>query len=297
MMWIFLALGIGLMTLGADWVVGGSSRISRHFHISQFVVSAFIIGIGGNIPETTITFLSAGTDLETMIMPMMVTSNIVNILGLIAIFALISPIYLNSIPMREIKILLASSALLVVMLYDGKLDWVEGCGLLAIFIYYSLGTRPRATHHDVVEPHNWCKTIFLVLFGTALIYSGSHFFLESVKMLVDKLNLSGSALGALIVAPGTSGPEIVVSTLSILRKKPQILVGNMVGSCISHIILLSGIAGILTEPTMTFKFDTLLMLFATILFCFDIAYRKKITRISGILYLGLLGLYFATILV
>ena len=296
MMWLLIALGIGLMTFGADWVVGGASRISRHFHISAFVISALIIGLGANIPETAVTFLSAGTSLESMIMPTMVTSNIFNILGVIAVIAIIKPIYIQHVSMREIKILLVSSALLVIMLYDGRLDWVEGTGLLLIFIYYCLGAKPHANPHDTFY-FNWWETMFMVFAGTMLIYAGSHLFLQGINRIVEELHMSGSSLGALIAAPGTTGPEIIVSILSIIRKKPQILIGNIVGSCVSHIVFVSGIAGIIAQPAMLLPFDALLMLLATILFCIDIVWRKKITRLSGVIYLILLFLYFATVLV
>ncbi|MDR2269080.1 MAG: hypothetical protein LBD94_02750 [Rickettsiales bacterium] len=295
MMWLFLAFGIAMMSMGADWMVGGCSRLSRALHISAFVISALVIGVGGNLPEILITLLSVGTDMESSILPIIVSSNIINILGIVGIFAVVSPIYINTVSKREVRILLMSTALMAIMLYDGRLDFAEGIGLFAIFIYYLMGAKPRASRYDVIAMKDWWRTAALLVFGIGFLYCGSEIFMNGLNQIVTRFHLDGSAAGSLIIAPGTSGPEIIVSILSIIRKRPAILIGNMVGSCVSHIILVGAIAGVIAEPT-TESFDVVLMLLATIIFCIDIVERKKITRWNGLLYLSLLCLYFLTIM-
>jgi cation:H+ antiporter len=107
--------------------------------------------------------------------------------------------------------------------------------------------------------------------------------------------LSGEFVGSLIVAPGTAGPEIIVSLLAIMHRQPSILIGNIVGSCIAHIILIGGTAGIFARPEAKSGAATLMFL-AAVLFSIDIGARHKIGRAQGILYLTLLLLYFLTIL-
>jgi cation:H+ antiporter len=158
------------------------------------------------------------------------------------------------------------------------------------------GAKSRASHHDVVAAHDVFRTVFLLVFGIAFLYGGSELFMAGLRDVAVRFHLDGGALGALIIAPGTSGPEIIVSIISIIRKRPAILVGNMVGSCISHVILVGGIAGVLAEPTV-YSRDVLLMLLATIIFSIDIAVRHKIDRWNGVVYLALLCLYFSTVLV
>jgi cation:H+ antiporter len=296
MMWLFLAFGIALMTLGADWVVGGCSRLSRQLHISPFVVSALVIGVGGNIPEILITFMSAGTSLESSIIPIIVSSNIINILGIIGIVAIWSPIIIRQATKREVNILLFSTAAISIMLYNGNIDFAEGLGLFAVFFYYMLGARRHATRHDVVAGHDWGRTILLMVFGIGALYSGSEIFMAGLTQVMDKLSLAGSTIGSIIIAPATSGPEIIVSIISIRRRKPQIMVGNMLGSCVSHIVLVAAIAGVLAEPA-TNSLDFVLMMLATVMFAIDVAWRKKIGRWNGLLYVSLLCLYFSTFFV
>jgi cation:H+ antiporter len=295
MMWLFLAFGIALMTLGADWVVGGCSRLSRHMHISAFVVSALVIGVGGNIPEILITIMSAGNRLESSIIPIIVSSNIINILGIVGVVALFSPIAIAQATKREVNILLVSTALISIMLYNGNIDFAEGIGLFSIFFYYMLGAKRRASPHDVVAGYDWLHTIFLLFFGIAALYIGSDVFMTGLGRVMDQMHLAGSVIGSMIVAPATSGPEIVVSIISLRRKKPQIMVGNMLGSCVSHIVLVAAIAGVLTEPA-TDSLDFVLMLLATVMFSIDISVRKKIGRWNALVYISLLCLYFLTIL-
>jgi cation:H+ antiporter len=297
MMWLCLIFGVALMTIGADWVVGGCSRLSRHLHMSSFVVSALVIGVGGNIPEILITIMSAGGKMESSIIPIIVSSNIINILGIIGIVALISPIVIQSATKREIRILLFSSAMLAMMLHDGVLDIAEGLMLFGFFAYYMMGAKSHASRHVVAAPSgDWMRTMMLMVFGILALYSGSEIFMNGLNHAMLHLHLAGGVIGSLIVAPATSGPEIIVSIISIRRKKPQIMVGNMLGSCVSHIVLVAAIAGVLTEPT-TDSTDVLLMLLATVIFCVDIGWRKKIGRWNAMIYVALLCLYFATIIV
>ena len=293
MMWLFLAFGIGLMTLGADWFVGGCGRLARHMHISQFIVSALVIGVGGNIPEILITIMSAGGELESGIIPIIVSSNIINILGIVGAVALFAPIDVKSASKREIKILLFSTLLISMMLYNGRLDFAEGLGLFAVFFYYMMGAKRSASHHEVVARGDWFRTIALLIMGIIALYAGSEVFVKGVEEIMAMLSLSGSAIGSLIIAPATSGPEIIVSILALRRGRPQIMIGNMLGSCVSHIVLVAAIAGVLAEPA-TASLDYLLMLLATIIFAIDIAWRKRIGRWNAIVYIALLVIYFRT---
>ncbi|MDR1027302.1 MAG: hypothetical protein LBL46_02710 [Rickettsiales bacterium] len=293
MMWLFLAFGIALMTLGADWVVGGCGRLARHLRISPFIVSALVIGVGGNIPEILITIMSAGGELESGIIPIIVSSNIINILGIVGAVALFSPIVIRSASKREVKIMLFSTVLISVMLYDGRLDFAEGLGLFAVFFYYMSGAKRSASRYEVVARADWVRTIALLAAGVGALYAGSEVFVKGVEAIMSQLSLAGSVIGSLIIAPATSGPEIIVSILALRRGRPQIMVGNMLGSCVSHIVLVAAIAGVLAEPA-TASFDYLWMLLATIMFSIDIAWRKRIGRWNGIIYLLLLGLYFRT---
>jgi cation:H+ antiporter len=120
--------------------------------------------------------------------------------------------------------------------------------------------------------------------------------MNGLNNIIARFHLAGGFIGSVLIAPATSGPEIVVSIISIRRGKPAILVGNMLGSCVSHIVLVAAIAGVLTEPATDSR-DVFLMLLATAMFCIDVGWRKKIGRWNGAVYLGLLCLYFIAIIV
>jgi cation:H+ antiporter len=295
MTWLLLALGIILMTAGADALVNGCAKISAHLKIPAFVVSAIIIGIGANVPEIMLVFMSAGTALEPMIIPHVITGVIINILGIIGISAIVRPIAVESVSRQEIWIMLGSSALMAVMLIDNKLGFIEGAGLLAIFAYYIFSARHmHANHKNLVKTHDGFLATMLLTLGIATLYAGSHLFVDQLHKILMAFNLTGEFIGSLIVAPGTAGPEIIVSVMAIMRRQPSILIGNIVGSCIAHVILIGGVAGLFAQPAGE-SGAAVLMFLATAIFAIDI-WRHKISRWNGVLYLSLLTLYFLTIL-
>jgi len=279
------------MSKGADWLVGGCSRLARRLHMSDFVVSALIIGIGANIPELLITFMVSGSGMESIVIPNITASNIINIFGVVGICAVFHPLKVPSVNKRAIKMLLGSTAIFAVMLYDGNLNLMEGIALLAMFIIYAWGNRPHsATRHDLGHTGNLWKDLLLLAGGVFSLYFGSELFMDGLEKMIDLFGLTGDKLGALIVAPGTTGPEIIVTILAIARKKTNMIIGTMVGSCIAHIVLIGAAAGIVVHPAAT-SIEVMLTLLATLMFSIDLTIKKEVSRFAGFIYVGLLAFW------
>jgi cation:H+ antiporter len=285
------------MSLGADWLVNGCSRLSRRLKISAFAVSALIMGVGANIPEILITIMAPARGLSPTIIPHIITGVMINILGIIGLCAIARPISVKNVSKKEIFVLISASGLMTLMLADGRLGALDGALLLGVFAHYAwdAGSQRHNGRHSA-ETHGWPGTALLLVSGMAVLYCGGELFMDQLRKIVDEYDLSKEIAGALIVAPGTSGPEIMVSILAIMRRQPKILTGNIAGSCIAHIMLIAGAAGLAAKPAGN-AFGGFLMLLAVIIFSIDITARGVIARWRGILYLALLGLYFSTILI
>jgi cation:H+ antiporter len=239
--------------------------------------------------------MSAGTALESMMIPHVITGVMINILGIIGISAIVRPINVGSVSRTEVWIMLGAAGLMTLMLMDGRLGFIEGAGLLAIFAYYLFSARRmHANRKNIVQTHDGFLAAMLLTLGISALYAGSHLFMEQLQKILVAYDLTGPFVGNLIVAPGTAGPEIIVSIMAIIRRNPSILIGNIVGSCIAHVILIGGVAGLFAQPSGE-SGQAALMFLATVIFAAGI-WRHKIGRADGILYLALLGLYFLVIL-
>jgi len=86
---------------------------------------------------------------------------------------------------------------------------------------------------------------FLVLSGFALLIAGGEVMVRGAVAIAGHLNVPPIVIGLTIVAIGTSAPELSVSIDAVLRGAPDIATGNVVGSNLSNILLVLGIAALI----------------------------------------------------
>jgi len=87
-------------------------------------------------------------------------------------------------------------------------------------------------------------SLLLILAGCGLLYVGGDMLVSASTFIANRIGMSPIAIGATVVAVGTSAPELSVSLDAALTGHSDISVGNVVGSNICNIILVLGICGI-----------------------------------------------------
>jgi len=92
-------------------------------------------------------------------------------------------------------------------------------------------------------------SIFLLLIGFLLLIKGADFFVDGSSALAKKFSVSEIVIGLTVVAFGTSSPEFIVNLFSSLSGNSEIAFGNIVGSNIVNILLILGIAGVISTIT------------------------------------------------
>jgi cation:H+ antiporter len=112
----------------------------------------------------------------------------------------------------------------------------------------------------------------MVAAGLVLLGFGGEFLVRGALVIARKLGVSPLLAGVVVVGFGTSAPELLVSVIAALSGKPDIAIGNVVGSNIANLFLILGISGLLTPMA-----------------CSDRAVRRDawVCVLSGFLLLGL----------
>lgn len=302
MQWIYLAVGLAGMLLGAKWLVDGCVRLSRRFGFSEFVVSVIIIGMGTSLPELFVSLFGGARDLGGLILSTNIASNVINIWGVLGVGALISPILIMSVRkhLAELVFMSAASIVLAVFVWTGGVGRLEGVALFAIlfgYLWYAR-VRPRIDGAPLMERSAdnilvW-KIIILIVIGILALYFGSDIFIDSVQKVAAMNSLDQTMAGILIVAPATATPEFLVTVIAAFKRRPEIAVGNIIGSNFMNIVLVIAAGALIVDLPVSkhvARLDIIVMLFATAMLCFDLLYWKKLTRFRGALYLVLLSLY------
>ena len=94
--------------------------------------------------------------------------------------------------------------------------------------------------------------IFILSLG--VLFFGAEFALEGAEKIGKKLGIPPLVIGLILVGFGTSLPEFFISHLALLDGKPEIAFGNIIGSNLSNILLILGIASFITPLSMNDRF-------------------------------------------
>lgn len=134
-------------------------------------------------------------------------------------------------------------------------------------------------------------TAVVILVGLALLAVAPDRFVAGSAGLADRWGLSRVLIGAVVIGFGTSSPELLVSSLAAIDGKPEVGVGNIVGSNMANlglIVAVTGLMGALAVPTGLLRRELPLVVGATV--AFALVVQGGLTRPEGILLLaGLIG--------
>lgn len=260
MTWLFLALGLVLLVVGADVLVKGAARLAASFGIPSLVVGLTVVAFGTSAPELAVSVKAAFAGEAELAIANVVGSNIVNVLLILGLSALVLPLTISKQLIRQdVPIMIGLSALLAYFVLDGEIDRMEallfvvGLACYTFFLFWQGKKQGVASVDDEVdemlkEPHPLWQNLLFVAIGLALLVQGSSWMVDSAVQLATAWGISEAVIGLTIVAVGTSLPELMTSVMAAIKGERDIAVGNVVGSNIFNILCVLGISG-LVSPT------------------------------------------------
>ena len=307
---IWLLVGLGLIVLGADWLVEGASSIARKAGISEFVIGLTIVGFGTSCPELVVSLTGAIEGNADVAVGNVLGSNIFNVLFILGLTALIRPVSMTADNRkRDIPVALAVTLLLPVfgmehsLLGIGDADGLsrlDGALFLAAFaLYLFLSFKggkqvEENTESGKLRP-GWLAWL-LAAAGLAGLIFGGHLFVDSATELARQLGVSDKFIAVTILAGGTSLPELATSLVAALRGKDQLALGNILGSNVFNILLILGSSALITPLSFASVTSAdLLVLMLSVIVLLLWAYtgrRERIDRWEGAAMLLLFGAYY-----
>ena len=136
---ILLLAGLGLIVLGADWLVDGASAIARKAGVSEFVIGLTIVGFGTSCPELVVSLTGAIQGNVDISIGNVIGSNVFNILLILGCSSVITPLSFGGMSLVDAGILIVSCLLLLLWAYSGskcRIDRWEGALMLLVFAAY-----------------------------------------------------------------------------------------------------------------------------------------------------------------
>lgn len=297
------AAGLVLLVLGADLLVRGASRLSLSLGVSPLVVGLTVVAFGTSAPELAVSVQGALNGQSDIAIGNVVGSNIFNVLFILGLSALITPLVVHrQIVRKEVPIMIGVSALLWLLAADGALGLFDGVlltSLLLIYVgvlYWQSRKAPAENQSDELPEggpwldRTWVQLLLIVV-GLALLVLGSRWLVAAAIAFAQKLGISELVVGLTIVAAGTSLPEVATSIIAALKGQRDIAIGNVVGSNIFNILAVLGLTSLVAPGDIpvaasALRFDIPIML-AVAVACLPVMFNGyRIERWEG-------GLFFA----
>lgn len=305
---LLLAAGFVLLVKGADWFVEGASRLAERFGIPQLVIGLTIVAMGTSLPEAAVSVSAALKGSAEITIGNIVGSNILNILLILGITSVITPIAVQKSTVRyEIPFVVAVSALLAgIGLTDNMVGRVDGVILWILMIGYLLyllrmakagADIPGEEKEAGGEMPVW-KMLLLILVGGVMIVVGSDVAVDAATELARIFGMSERLIGLTIVAFGTSLPELVTSATAAIKGKADIAVGNIVGSNIFNILFVVGTSALITPVVYTadFMVDSAICIASAVLLWVLVFRKHRLGRVGGACMLAGYAAYFVYLL-
>jgi len=308
MTFLLMVGGLAALVVGAEALVRGASKLALSFGISSLVVGLTVVAFGTSSPEIAVAVGAVLDGKVDLALGNVVGSNIFNVLFILGVSALITPLLVaQQLVRQEVPIMIGTSLLLFFLALDRGISRTEGLLFVVLLIGYTVflirqsrsaseGLRDEAASEvSRMTAGAWDDKLLvqamLVIGGLGLLVFGAEWFVEGAVRIARSLGISELVIGLTIVAAGTSMPEVATSLLAAVRGERDIAVGNVVGSNIFNVLGSLGIsavvapAGLAVADSMV-AFDLPVMI-AVAIGCLPIFFSgNRISRWEGSVFLA-----------
>ena len=299
--YVIFVVSLAALIYGADFIINESERIALHFNISSFVIGASLVAFGTSLPEMAASMTASYYHKSDMAVANVIGSVIFNIslvLGLVFLIAKnISP--KRDLFQKDSAWGLFPVLIFVVMISDGVISRFEGLAFLFVMVAYLIFLTSDAKELSgeineslKKEKFNWLKSVGLLLTGFVLVLGGANYTIESASVIAKSLGVSEWVISLLLIAFGTSLPELVVSIKAARKGNADMAIGNVIGSNVANFTMVLGGAAIINPLTINLSnsiFDIVSVLTVSIMLVFITA-NKLYTKSAGIVLLVMIAL-------
>ncbi len=265
MEYLILLVALAAIIWSADTLVVGAVDIARRYRVSDFVIGAVIVGIGTSCPELFVSSLGAFNGQVDVAIGNIVGSNIFNVLFILGLTALITPVEAPKTNRRfELPFCIGVSLVLTLLAFNlfdgtapliGRIDSLLLLALFATFMYISfrrdrsMGVAQKEVEVDDAPKPNLWLAIAKVVGGLALLVTSCHYFVESAISIAEEWGVSEAFISITLIACGTSLPELAASVAAAAKRNTQLALGNIIGSNIFNITFILGVCSQISPLT------------------------------------------------
>ncbi len=308
---LLFLLGLILLIKGGDWFVDGAVRVAQRFRVPELIIGATVVSIGTTLPEVMVSATSAVAGHGEIAYGNAIGSIICNTSLIAAVTIAIKPCKVDpkSLKMPVIFFFFAAVVYALNAYLTGYFSRIVGFVLLGIFLVYMfltvrqglknpLPANQESAAEDPEKKDAMWLSILKLVGGAALIAVGADLLVDHGTVIARELGVPESVIALTFVALGTSLPELVTAITSLIKGHGALSLGNVIGANIFNLVLVSGVSTVLSpfevpQSSTIFGMNASLVLDIPVMFCVMLLltlpalFRKKLSRVQGIVLLGI----------
>ena len=247
-----LLIGIVCAGVGGELFIRGAVGLTQWLRVAPGIIGAVVAAFATSSPELTVSSVAALAGEPQIGLGDALGSNVVNIALIFGLALLYGAVPTRRDDFgRDFYLALAVPVLTLVFVLDGQLARVEALLLLAAFAAWLAVTLRRALRERDAPAEldarelSAGRSLLLGALGLAALIAAGRLFVGGATGIAAAFAVDTYVVGVVLVAIGTSLPELVTVLLSRLRGHDDVGVGTLIGSNLFNGLAIVGIAGVI----------------------------------------------------
>ncbi|MDX1618585.1 MAG: calcium/sodium antiporter [Balneolaceae bacterium] len=303
---LFFLAGLIFLLTGAHLLVDSATGMAARFGIPSLIIGLTIVAFATSAPEIAVSLDAALNGRAGLAIGNVVGSNIANILLIIGLSSIFSPIKLHErVAKQDLPIMVGISLAVYLLALDYRLGFLDGIVMLLLFcgfiIFQINQSRKQKASVEFKPPSGISKRhplmqLLYLLAGLGLLVTGAQWLVDSSIAIARVWGFSELVIGLTIIAIGTSLPELATSMMAAWKKEPDISAGNVIGSNIFNLLLILGLVAVFSGDGLSVSRAALALdlpfMIAVSIACLPVFFTGlEITRWEGYLFVGYYAAY------
>ena len=313
MEYLLLFIGFILIVNFSDILVDAASSVANSLKIPKIVIALTIVAFGTCAPEIAISFKSVMDNNGSMAIANVVGSCIINVLLVIGLAAIVSPIKVkNDTITKEMPLLCLITLIFSILILDSvfvkflpntitRFDGIILLLLFLIFVFYLYNIVKEQKNKNKEKPkYSMFKAAFLTIISIIVIAYSSDLIVDNAVIVAENLGISHKIITMVLIVIGTSLPELTMTVRSAKKHEFDIALGNIIGTNIFNICIVLGLPVAIFGDVQISDFgivDFVVLFASTVILYIFSKTDKRLNKFEGFIMLLVFICYYTYILI
>lgn len=306
---LWLLLGLALLIEGPDHLLEGTSSLAKKYNLSEITLGLSIVAFATSVPELTVSAIAHLQGETNLAFASIIGSNIFNLFIILGISGIFSSIKVfHKYIWRDILVSIVITITVLFLINDSylfnqasnELDRIDAFILFAIFFVFLifLTTQTPEKHNletQEVKDLPFGQIIRDIIIGFITISAGGFLAVNQSLEIGQSLGKSSEFIAIVILAPGTSLPELATCILSLRKRRNHLIISNVIGSNIynlTFILPFTASIGVMSyQQYLNTDLITLILGSIFLFFAIHSKKQKSLGRFGAFILLNIASLY------